>query len=194
MRKVIAWTVTVGALAAALVASRAQTTPAAAEPPGTPTTPLTPPTTPTPAPEPAALPVPTLTNPAPALAPAEAAPAPTVPELAKPADTNAPPVLKPKPKPVAPPAFTGTLTEADKVAMTLTVAAKEKTRTFQVTSRTRFFKGGKPAIFSDGVEGEGAAVVSKALKGGKAEAVTVRWGTKTESHKAPAKHKKTAAR
>ena len=147
---------------------------------------------------------PALTNP-----PAPAAPAPeltppqatTATDLAPPVvtppaaavETNAPPAPKAKPaRRRGPAGYIGEVKTVDKVLMTLTVAKKKGERTFEVTSRTRFFKEGKPATFNQDVtEGEHVSVIGKRVKGGKYQAVTVRIGTKPAgTTKAPAKKSK----
>jgi outer membrane biosynthesis protein TonB len=182
MRKVIGQIFTVSTLVGALVVVRAQTPTPAAEPALT---------VPAPAPEPAPAPTPeppsavAPTNIGPALTPAETPPPAIVP--AQPEVPSQPAAPKPKPKPAGPPTYVGALSSADNITMTLKVAGKDKTRTFQVTSRTRFIKGGKPAIFGDGVEGEVIAVTAKAVKGGKLEAISVRWDPRGTGRKAASK-------
>lgn len=83
-----------------------------------------------------------------------------------------------KPKPTAPPAYTGKICGVDKKAMSLCVEGKGgKSKTFQVTSKTRFVKAGKPATFAEAAVGENVAIVSHKSKAGKVEAVTVRYTT-----------------
>ncbi|MEI7731407.1 MAG: hypothetical protein WCO56_17670 [Verrucomicrobiota bacterium] len=50
--------------------------------------------------------------------------------------------------------FVGTVKAIDKEKMTLTLGGKENDRQFQITSDTRFTKGGKPAVIEDVKEGE----------------------------------------
>jgi hypothetical protein len=98
---------------------------------------------------------------------------------------------KPKPKKPAQPTHRGKLTAADKIAMTFTVESKEKTRTFQVTSQTRFIKGGKPATFGDAELGGQVVVAYKQAKKGKtAEALTVRFASKPGAAQPAGKAKK----
>jgi hypothetical protein len=99
-------------------------------------------------------PVPAVPNiPAPALEPAPTAPTPTEPAAPnalaeapkKPAKKKAPPSSLP---------FRGKVETTDAKAMTVTLAGKEKQRVFNVTSKTRFEKDGKPATFGDVKAGE----------------------------------------
>jgi Cu/Ag efflux protein CusF len=50
--------------------------------------------------------------------------------------------------------FRGDVKSVDKKQMTLTIAGKEHDRQFQITSETRIFKAGKPAIIDDLKDGE----------------------------------------
>lgn len=111
---------------------------------------------------------------------------PALPQAQPTTEAAKPEAAKPKPKPAAPPAFHGKVTELDKYGMTVTVASKKTTKTYKITSRTRLFREGKPAIFSDLAEGESLSVVSKKAKGGGLEAVTVRI-LKHADESAPAK-------
>ncbi len=121
-----------------------------------------------------------LLQPPPSTLPASLGPAPTnavmepLPTLPAAQPEPAPKADAPKPKPAAPPAFQGKITELDKFAMTIKVASKKSTKTFKITSKTRFFKEGKPSTFSDLAEETAVAVTSKKAKGGGLEAVTVR--------------------
>jgi len=97
------------------------------------------------------------------LAPASVAPLRRAPaEASKPA--AAAPVARPRPTPQAGTRFSGTLTAIDRTAMTITVEKSGKSHTYQVTSRTRFFKDNKPAILSDGVIGQPVSGQVKAAK------------------------------
>ncbi|MDB6026490.1 MAG: hypothetical protein JWM68_2713 [Verrucomicrobiales bacterium] len=87
--------------------------------------------------------------------------------------------------------FHGKLSAVDETAKTITVAGKEKDRTFFVTSKTKIIKDNKPATLSDAKVGDevgGYAV----MVGDKAELGTLRVGPKPEGkadeHKAA--HKK----
>lgn len=171
MRKVTFQTLGASLLIVALVALTAHAQPALTNPPA--------PATPELAPPPAT----TATDLAP---PVVTPPAATV-------ATNAPPAPKAKPaRRRGPVGYVGEVKTVDKVLMTLTVAKKRGERTFEVTSRTRFFKEGRPATFNQDVtEGEHVSVIGKKIKGGKFQAVTVRIGTKvTGATKAPAKKSK----
>jgi hypothetical protein len=91
-----------------------------------------------------------------------------------------------KPKPPSAPTFKGKVSALDKVALTLSVASKDKTRVFSITPQTRFFRNGKPATFAEGEVDEDVAVVAKAARKGKQEAVTVRYGTGGGAKEKPA--------
>lgn len=129
------------------------------------------------------------------LAPAPAAPAgPILGEPAPVKPLQAVPPAKPKPKKPAKPTYRGKLSALDKIALTLTVTVKEKARTFQITSDTRFMKGGKPATMGDGVLNEEVTVVAKpAVKGRLQAAESVLYGGKAVSTKPPQNTKKAAS-
>lgn len=136
-----------------------------------------------------------------------AAPVPAPIPISPPADAPAPkpadvPVIKPAAKPVAKSAakpapkkteakkagevsFGGTVAEADKVNFTLTLTPA---RVLLVTSQTRFFKGGKPAVFDDAAVGEEVSGQYQKGADGQWEALTIHIGTKRP---APAGGKKT---
>jgi len=170
MRKDILRILSVSLLAAGMAAAQAQiqqTNPV----PGTPTTPAEGAAV-APAPATTALPGPIVAEPA----------------AAKPAQ-EAPPA---KPKVPSKPTYRGKLGALDRTALTLTVKLKDKTRTFQITSETRFTKGGKPAIMSDGVVDEQVTVVAKPAKKGKLQvAESVRFGGKAAGAKSSQEDKKT---
>lgn len=113
--------------------------------------------------------------------------------LAQPPSTPAKGEKAQKPKAPPPPgtAFSGTLSAVDKTAMTILVETKQNSRTLFVTSKTRFTKDGKPALFGDGVIGEEVAGYYKKAKGGDLQALTVRYGAKTAAKKSPAKSSST---
>ncbi len=97
--------------------------------------------------------------------------------------TTAAPAPKPAPakpkKPAAPtlPTARGSVAKLDNVAMTITVNAKGKDETFKVTSKTRVFADGIPAIFADGKVGENAIVEFQNSKDkASKEALTIRFG------------------
>jgi len=76
--------------------------------------------------------------------------------------------------------FNGKLAKLDKVAKTFTVG----TRTIRVTSDTKINKGGKPATFEDGIEGEAISGSIKKTDDGDWVANTVNYGPKTATPKA----------
>lgn len=102
------------------------------------------------------------------------------------ANPTATPAPAKKEKPKAPPApgtpFSGTISAVDKTAMTLTVEGKSKSHTLHVTSKSRFTKDGKPAMFSDAVIGEESAGYYKKAKGGDLQLVSARFGAKAATH------------
>lgn len=115
------------------------------------------------------------------LAPASAAPAePPATDKAKAAAPAKPKAAKPKS--ASGTTFRGTLGAVDRTAMTLTIEGKKK-HTCHVTSKTRFTKDGKPAMFSDATVGETVSVSVKKGKSGKYDAQTVRLGAKAEPAK-----------
>jgi hypothetical protein len=131
-----------------------------------------------------------------AVAPATTAPAGPIlgePAAAKPVQ-EAPPA-KPKPKKPGKPTYRGKLSAVDKTALTLTVNVKDKARTFQITSETRFTKDGKPATMGDGVVDGEVTVVAKPAKKGKLQvAESVRFGGKAATAKSPQKTRQTAGK
>ena len=108
--------------------------------------------------------------PAPAPAAAQPTPAPLQPPIVAPPvlGTQPPPTPETKPPAEAPkkpakkkPAsntlpFRGKVESVDAKAMTITLAGREKQRVFNVTSKTRLEKDGKPATFGDIKAGEEA--------------------------------------
>ena len=74
--------------------------------------------------------------------------------------------------------FSGTLTAIDRVAMTISVESKGKSRSYHVTPRTRFFKDRKPAVVGDGAIGEPVSGLYKTAKDGKAELISATFGGK----------------
>jgi len=113
----------------------------------------------------------------------------TKPEGAKPAPKKA---TKPAGKKPTGTPFTGKLESVDKAAMTLTIAGKEKSRVIHVTSKTRFLRDGKPAIYTDAAVGEEIAGSAKKAKDGSLEAVSVRFGAKPAKPAKAATPKKAA--
>ncbi|MBI3879430.1 MAG: hypothetical protein HY301_05125 [Verrucomicrobia bacterium] len=85
--------------------------------------------------------------------------------------------------------YTGKVSAVDKVAKTVTLATKEKSRTYQVTAETKINKAGKPATLDDAVVGEEASAYGHEADG-KYVAQSLRLGPKTD---APAKGKKKEA-
>ena len=75
--------------------------------------------------------------------------------------------------------YTGKLSAVDKVAKTVTVATKEKSRTYQITSETKIKKADKPATLDDAVVGEEASAYGHEVDG-KYVAVSLRLGAKPE--------------
>jgi len=161
MNKAISGFLSLGLTSIALLTARAQTPASTAAQPTSP-----PPATVTPL-----APLSTSTD----LAPATNEPPKAVTET---------PAAKPAAKPKAHRAATGVRGQIgliDTTNLTFTVTGKKKSSTFQVTSRTHFFKDGKPATFGDAKEGETVTVFSKPAKKGKTpEATTVRIGGKSD--------------
>jgi len=88
--------------------------------------------------------------------------------------------------------FRGKLKSVNKEALTLTLAGKEKDRVFHVTADTKFVRDGKAVALGDGVEGEEVAGYARNDADGKAQALSVRFGSapaqdpqKTATRKAP---------
>jgi hypothetical protein len=87
---------------------------------------------------------------------AQQGPAVTPPAADKPAaDPAAEAAPKKRPAPKSLP-FRGTVESVDAKAMTVTLAGREKQRVFNVTSKTRLEKDGKPATFADIKPGDAA--------------------------------------
>ncbi len=72
--------------------------------------------------------------------------------------------------------FRGKVSAVDKTAKTITLAGKEKGRTFQITSGTKITKDGKPAVLDDVTVGESVRGVAKENAAGKLEAVSLKVG------------------
>lgn len=100
------------------------------------------------------------------------------PETVAPVATNKPAAPKKKPAPQIPTAR-GTVAKIDNVGMTITVENKGKEQTFKVSSKTRIFADGKPAIFADGKAGEKVIVEYKTNKDKSKEATAIRFGSLT---------------
>jgi hypothetical protein len=171
MNKFLVQSLTVAVVAASLWCARAQDTNLPAAPV------VTPPVVPAPAATdlsaPSNLP-PAVVSDASVAAPAKAKPSKT--KAAKRAGT----------------AFHGQLEATDRLAMTLTVSSKGKSRTLAVTPKTRFTKDGKPAIFSDATIGEEVAGYYKKAKDGTLDVISVRFGAKPAPERT-AKAKKSKA-
>jgi hypothetical protein len=79
--------------------------------------------------------------------------------------------------------FRGVLGAVDKTAKTISVGE----RTFQITSETRIFKGGKPALLESGVLGEPITGSYRKAADGKLMAASVYFGGRGEPKKSEAK-------
>jgi len=75
--------------------------------------------------------------------------------------------------------FRGKLKSVNKEALTLTLAGKEKDRVFHVTADTKFVRDGKAVALGDGAAGEEVAGYARNDSGGKAQALSVRFGSAT---------------
>ena len=75
--------------------------------------------------------------------------------------------------------YSGKISAVDKAAKTVTLATKEKSRTYQITPETRISKAGKPATLDDATVGEEAAAFGHE-EGGKHIAQSLRLGPKPE--------------
>jgi Cu/Ag efflux protein CusF len=76
--------------------------------------------------------------------------------------------------------YAGTVKSVDKAAKQVTIATKEKSRTFEITAETKITAAGKPATLDDVKTGEEAAV-SYVEKDGKFMANSLRAGPKTDA-------------
>jgi hypothetical protein len=114
----------------------------------------------------------------------------TAPEIepAVPADqiTNAPvgetPKAPAKPKKKAAPkipSLRGTASSINTTNMTVAVDVKGKEQVVKITSNTRIFADGKPAILADGKQGEKVVVEYRTAKDKTKEAVALRFGSLT---------------
>jgi hypothetical protein len=83
--------------------------------------------------------------------------------------------------------FRGKLKSVNKEALTFTLAGKEKDRVFHVTAETKFVRDGKAVALGDGAAGEEVAGYARNDSGGKAQALSVRFGsaTATDPQKTP---------
>jgi len=83
--------------------------------------------------------------------------------------------------------FRGKLKSVNKEALTFTLAGKEKDRVFHVTADTKFVRDGKAVALGDGAAGEEVAGYARNDSGGKAQALSVRFGsaTATDPQKTP---------
>lgn len=117
------------------------------------------------------------TNP-PVIAPQTDLSAPIAQPGAEAAPAAAPKTAKPVKKPAAPalPTIRGAAAKLDTLNMALTVDAKGKEETFKITSKTRVFADGKPAILSDAKPGENVIVEYHTNKDKSKDALTLRFG------------------
>jgi hypothetical protein len=117
--------------------------------------------------------------------------------LAQQTDASAPP---PDAAPAAPAKttrtagypFRGKLKAVSNDARSFTLAGKDRDRVFHVTPDTKFVRNGKVATLAEGVVGEDVAGYARTESGGRAQALTVRFGPapvpdpqKTPTRKAP---------
>ena len=79
--------------------------------------------------------------------------------------------------------FRGKVAKIDKMAKTLTVGK----RTFQITSKTKITKDGKPAVLEDGTVGEPVTGYVVKSEGGELQAVTIHFGKPSSKPKEKAK-------
>jgi hypothetical protein len=79
------------------------------------------------------------------------------------------------------------LKAVNKEALTFTLAGKEKDRVFHVTPDTKFVRDGKSVALGDGLEGEEVAGYARSETDGKAQALSVRFGSApaTDPQKSP---------
>ena len=98
------------------------------------------------------------------------------------AETKSKAGVKPRPIP-----FHGNLGVVDKAGKTITVGK----RTFQVTSETKIYKGGKPAVLEDGVAGDFVTGSYRKTEDGTLNAASIYLGGRNVSTNSPAKLKKT---
>jgi hypothetical protein len=89
------------------------------------------------------------------------------------AATRANPESEPKARSLP---YRGNLVSADSQRMTITVG----TRTFQVSTRTKIEKAGKPATLSDGIPGQIVTGSYRKLPDARLEAVSVYFGGKAK--------------
>lgn len=91
-----------------------------------------------------------------------------------PVPKKAAPKKKVAPKAPAIPTAKGAIVDLNKTAMTVTIDAKGGEQTYKITSKTRIFVAGKPAITGDLAAGDSATVeYRKAKDGGAAEAISL---------------------
>lgn len=117
--------------------------------------------------------------------------------MAQSSDASAPPAEGATPAPTkttrtAGYPFRGKLKAVSNDARTFTLAGKDRDRVFHVTSDTKLVRDGKVATLADGVIGEEVAGYARNESGGRAQALTVRFGQapvpdpqKTPTRKAP---------
>jgi hypothetical protein len=95
------------------------------------------------------------------------------------AASTPPPPAKEKLKKRADFPFNGKITAVDKTNKTLSLNGKDADRVFQITSATRLFKAGKPAVLDEATVGED--VTGQARKSdGKTEALSVYLGPRPD--------------
>jgi hypothetical protein len=82
--------------------------------------------------------------------------------------------------------FRGKITAFDKIAMTLSLAGKEKARVFVITPETKMFKDAKPATLNDVAVGDEVGGRARITPDGKQEIITLRIGPKPEGQEKPA--------
>jgi len=99
----------------------------------------------------------------------------------KPAAAKAPEAPK-KVKKATTPDISGEVVAVDAIAKTITLKSKSKEQVFHITSETRFFKTGKPAILQDVQTGQSVSIKARLKdKINEAQVVTVKTESKIES-------------
>jgi len=74
--------------------------------------------------------------------------------------------------------FRGKVSAVDKIAKTVMLEGKEKSRTFQVTSASKLTNEGKPAVMDDVAVGQTVGGLARQTAAGKLEIVTLNIGVK----------------
>src|ERR1051325_8137854 len=72
--------------------------------------------------------------------------------------------------------FRGKVGAVDKIAKTVTLEGKKKSRTFQVTSASKITNEGKPAVMDEVIVGQTVGGLAKQTAAGKWEIVTLNIG------------------